>query len=182
MERQIGNIVDAIAQGLRSPGLQAKLDALEAQRTKLKAAAGEPSLAPPALHPNLAEVYRDRVAKLETVLAAQTAPEVLEATRALIDRVIIHPPKDPGGPPGIELVGQLLAMLQAGGANFPSGIPSVSASVLRLLESSVKAGSGGRSPPQRRPPAPSLTPAGVFPCGIPVPASRGSGRRRGSGS
>jgi hypothetical protein len=53
VERQIGNIVDAIAQGLRSPGLQAKLDTLEAQRRRLTPAAGEPPVAPPALHPNL---------------------------------------------------------------------------------------------------------------------------------
>jgi hypothetical protein len=44
--------------------------------------------------------------------------DVLEAARALIDRVIIHQPEGPGSPPSVELVGQLMAMLQAGGAKL----------------------------------------------------------------
>jgi hypothetical protein len=147
VERQLGNLIDAIADGLRAPGLQAKLDALEAQRTKLIAEAGGAPAPPPALHLNLAEVYRDRVATLEQALADRKAPDVLEAARALIDRVIVHPPEGPGSPPGIELVGQLLAMLQAGGARVGSEEQAFAASVLRSFESSAKADSGVLDPP-----------------------------------
>ena len=37
VERQIANLVEAIADGLRAPGLQAKLDALKARRAALAA-------------------------------------------------------------------------------------------------------------------------------------------------
>ena len=42
--------------------------------------------------------------------------EVLEAARALIDKVIVTPGDRLDDPPGIELVGQLMAMLKAAGA------------------------------------------------------------------
>jgi hypothetical protein len=100
------------------------------------------------LHPNLAEVYRERVAALESAPAHRKAPDVLEAARALSDRVVVHPPEDPGGPPGIELVGQLLTMLQAGDVRLTTEDQALAASVLRSFASSAKAGSGGPRPPR----------------------------------
>ncbi len=67
-------------------------------------------------------------------------PEVLEAARALIDRIIIHAPGPDGGPPGIELVGELTAMLNMACDN--QGIAADQAAptdpVLALFVSSVK--------------------------------------------
>ena len=97
---------------------------------------------PPALHPTLAEVYRERVVWLEQSLADR---DVLEAVCALIDRVTVSPPSDPGGPPGIELVGQLQAMLRAGGADIGTEKRAPSAAVLSLFDSAVKAGQGAWS-------------------------------------
>jgi hypothetical protein len=151
VERQIANLVDAIAEGLRAPGLQAKLDGLEAQRVTLTAELTKRPANLPALHPNLADVYRERVARLEQALADRDAPEALEAARALIDRVIVSPPSDPGSPPGIELVGQLQAMLCAGGADIGTKDRRSANAVLSLFDSAVKAGPGGRRPPQLRP-------------------------------
>ena len=142
VERQIANVVDAIAEGLRAPGLQAKLDGLEAQRVKLTAELTERPANPPALHPNLADVYRARVARLEQSLAHRNDPDALEAARALIDRVIVSPPSDPGGPPGIELVGRLQAMLRIGGAEVSAETRAPSAAVLSLFDGAVKAGPG----------------------------------------
>ncbi len=161
VERQIANLIDAIANGLRGPGLQAKLEALEAQRANLEAELTHTPSTPPALHPNLGEVYRERVMRLEQALADRDDPEALEAARALIDRVIVSPPGDPGGPPGIELVGHLQAMLKAGGAEIGTEGSRSGTSVLSLFESAVKAGPGGQRPPcvtphptaaRRRPP------------------------------
>ena len=151
VERQIKNLVDAIAEGLRAPGLQAKLNDLEAQRVKLAAELTEGPANPPALHPNLADVYRERVARLEHALADRDAPEALEAARALIDRVVVSPPSDPGDPPGIELVGKLQAMLRAGGADVVTENRAPTAAVLSLFDRAVQAGQGGQRPPQRRP-------------------------------
>jgi DNA invertase Pin-like site-specific DNA recombinase len=147
VERQIANLVDAIAEGLRAPGLQAKLDGLEAQRVTLTAELTKRPANLPALHPNLADVYRERVARLEQALADRDAPEALEAARALIDRVIVSPPSDPGSPPGIELVGQLQAMLCAGGADIGTKDRRSANAVLSLFDSAVKAGPGGQRPP-----------------------------------
>jgi hypothetical protein len=103
-----------------------------------------PPLAP-AKHPNLAGVYRDRVADLQSALSSGNAPDALEAARVLIDKVIVHPPGDGGGPPGIELVGDLLAMLGAGGADWAKD--PLGAAVLTAFTSSVKAGQGGNTFP-----------------------------------
>jgi site-specific DNA recombinase len=109
VERQVTNLVDAIAEGLRAPGLQARLDALEARRARLQAEALAAPASAPLLHPKLAEIYRTRVADLHRVLASGDAPDALEAARALIDRIIVHPPGDGGGSPSVELIGDLLA-------------------------------------------------------------------------
>ena len=46
-------------------------------------------------------------------LTGDDASEAREAARDLIDTVILHPPVDPEGPGGIELVGNLSAMIAA---------------------------------------------------------------------
>lgn|GEM_PF-4010424 len=84
------------------------------------AESGDAPVAAPALHPNLAEVYRERVAGLERALADRKAPEVLEAARALIDCVVVHPPEDPGSPPRIEL-GLRPPRLRPQAAAIPAG-------------------------------------------------------------
>ena len=100
IERQIANLVDAIADGLASAGLRAKLDGLEARKAELARLTAATPHSVPALHPNLAEVYRKRVATLHDALNAGDAPTPWEAARALVDRVVIHRPGDGGGPPG----------------------------------------------------------------------------------
>ncbi len=67
------------------------------------------------------------MADFQTAIQEEDAPEALEAARALIDRIIVSPPND-DGPPEIELIGQLAAMLGTAGlgsakddrANTPS--------------------------------------------------------------
>src|SRR4051812_13396989 len=112
-------------------------------------------------------MYRTRVADLHRVLASGDAPDALEAARALIDRVIVHPPGDGGGSPGVELVGDLLAMLGAAGVSGLREAPS--ASVLGVFASSVKAGQGRQRLPHHRPgsrphplPHPPPTPAATL--------------------
>jgi len=59
--RKLDGLVDAIADGLRAPDLQRRLDELGARKTELatRLAASAPS--PVRLHPNLAELYRQKV-------------------------------------------------------------------------------------------------------------------------
>lgn len=104
----------AMVPGLK-PKEAARLEALEGQLTTLKAAADQPEVRLPELHPNLAYVYRDKVALLREALEGPDAAEVIEVARALIDRIVISPPDDEGGPPGIEVEGELMAILKVGG-------------------------------------------------------------------
>ena len=60
-----------------------------------------------------------------------------------MDRVVIHPPGDGGGPPGVELIGDLLAMLRAGGLGEAGDQDARATGVLAMFASSVKEGQGG---------------------------------------
>jgi hypothetical protein len=76
----------------------------------------------PVLHPALAEMYRERLAKLRETLESQGGREALEAARALIDCVEISPPTDGEPGPRIELIGHLTALLRTAGVD---GMPLI---------------------------------------------------------
>ena len=80
------------------------MDELEQRRVDLRSeiAAAEAGPELPRLHGNLAEVYRAKVARLREAFLADGGTETLEAARALIDRVGVHPPAKPGGKPRLE--------------------------------------------------------------------------------
>ncbi len=143
IERRLENLVEAIADGVRAPGVQRKFEELEARREVLVAAMAEAPPAAPLLHPRLAEGYADHVALLRRAIKAGRDPEALEAARALIEKVVVSPGEEADDPPGIELVGELIAMLKAGGA-FPSGKDSATPRIISAMTSgSVKSGIGG---------------------------------------
>ena len=63
----------------------------------------------PWLHPNLAELYRQKVAELHTALEHPThAAEAVEKIRALIDALVLTPG---GGRLRVDLTGALAAIL-----------------------------------------------------------------------
>ncbi|TDH58984.1 hypothetical protein E2C06_29725 [Dankookia rubra] len=137
--------VDAIAEALRAPGLQAKFEALEARRAALEAEAAVASPTASAVHPNSAGVYRAGLADLRGALSSGTAPDALEAARVPIDKVAVHPSDHGGRSPGIELVGDLLAKPGAGGADCCKD--PLGTSVLSAFTSPVTAGQGGNTFP-----------------------------------
>ncbi len=103
----------------------------------------------PRIHPNVAEVYRQRVEDLRAQLADKTKAttiEALEAMRALVERVEVHPPSAPGEGHRIELIGHLTAMLRAGGAELPTNTKNPSSVGIEGLvdECSVKVDAGTR--------------------------------------
>jgi hypothetical protein len=71
---------------------------------------------------------------------ADGGTETLEAARALIDRVEVHPPAEPGGKPRLELLGELSMMLRLAGSAQQKG-PELSGLGPDLL-SSVKGDAG----------------------------------------
>jgi len=147
-ERKIANLVDAIASGLRNASLQRQLDELETRCETLRERVARASPIRPVLPANLAVVYRSRVEELEQAVADRKSPDVLEAARALIHKVVVHPNDDPEGEPLIELEGSLADMIEAGGAKAPQPRrgDSQAAAGLDLFRRSIKEASGGSAP------------------------------------
>jgi len=112
VRRKHNGLIDAIADGLRTTGLKAKLEALEEQKARLEAALLETPPPAPRLHPNLAGVYRRKVADLHGALADhQTHDQAFDILRSLIDKVIMHPREDGFE---VELVGEIAQMVAFG--------------------------------------------------------------------
>ena len=109
------------ATGRRCP----RLAELEAQQTRL----GDlppTAAAIPVLPSNLAASYMAKVRDLHAALADRDHPEALETARSLIEKVVVYPPETDNDPPRVELAGDLIALLQAGGVIAPqSGAQSL---------------------------------------------------------
>ena len=128
--RKLNGLIDAIAEGLRAPGLQQRLDDLEARRTELEARLADPAPSPVRLHPNLAQLYRDKVASLHSALGdPELRTEALELIRGLIERVELHPAEDGFR---VELVGEIANMvtLSAGAESVGSDMDRASVKVV----------------------------------------------------
>ena len=88
--RKLEGLYDAIAEGLRTSGLKARLETMEARLAELDASLSAPAPSPVRLHPNLAEVYRKKVSELSATLAdPEIRTAALEIIRGLITRVTI---------------------------------------------------------------------------------------------
>lgn len=86
-----------------------KMRELEARKIDLEALIANMDEPPPLLHPNMAEIYRSRVAALrEALVRDETKAEAAETIRALVDQVALVPEN---GELAIVLKGDLAAML-----------------------------------------------------------------------
>ena len=109
VERQIRAIVEAIKDGLRTPAMKDELQALETRKAELHAAAGTAVAPPVRIHPNLAEIYRQKVAQLhEELNRPELREEASAAIRSLIEAVRLVPVD---GKLEIELAGDLAGIL-----------------------------------------------------------------------
>ena len=141
VNRKLRGLIEAIAEGLRGPGLQAKLDELEQRKVTLEAKLAAMPPPAPRLHPNLAELYRRKVADLQSALAEPgTRTEALEILRGLVERVVLHPVEKGFE---IELIGEIAAMVDLGAQNKTAG-PKGSA-VPDAYRRSVKVVAGARN-------------------------------------
>jgi len=139
VERKLAGLIDAIANGLRSPALQETLDDLEQRRAELADRLTTTSASLPRLHPNLAEVYRRKVTELGALLRdPHSGAEALDILRSLVDRVTLTPADDHFE---IELEGALAGMLAlAHNGNAGPGGVAVSDAFRRSVK--VVAGAG----------------------------------------
>jgi site-specific DNA recombinase len=109
VNEKIRRLVDAIANGVRTPAIVQALEAAEARKIILELEAGSPPPSPVRLLPSLAELYRQRVADLHVALAdASLRSHATEIIRSLIDRIVVT--SEPKGLE-IDLVGDLAGMV-----------------------------------------------------------------------
>ena len=109
VERQIRAVIEAIKDGLRTPGMKEELLALEARKQELAAKVKQAPAPRPRLHPKLADLYRQRVDRLhEELNRPELRSEAAQALRGLIDEVRLIPEN---GRLEIELLGDLAGIL-----------------------------------------------------------------------
>ncbi|MGY0794201.1 recombinase family protein [Azospirillum argentinense] len=93
VERRMGKLVDAIAEGVPARSVKDELVRLEARQEELRLTLAEaPAKRRPLLHPNMADLYRARVTALQDALTTpDTQAEAAELIRSLIEAVVLMP-------------------------------------------------------------------------------------------
>ena len=101
--------VDGIKEGVPGSANKDELQTLEDRRQELTYALEHAPASLPRLHPNLAQIYHDKVARLTAALNEESnRAEAAEAIRALIEEVRLVPND---GNLRIELFGELAALI-----------------------------------------------------------------------
>jgi len=109
IQRQILAIVEAIKDGMRTPAMRDELASLENRKLELATAVSAAPAKAVRLHPNLAQIYRDKVARLhEELNRPELREEASAAIRSLIEEVRLVPVE---GKLEIELAGALAGIL-----------------------------------------------------------------------
>ncbi len=112
VKRKSDGLIDAIAEGLRAPGLQKRLEELEFRRAELEQEIGSASTPPIRLHPNLAQVYRRKVERLQHALNdPEIREEAIQVLRSLLERVVVAPAETGFE---VEIVGDIAQMIEIG--------------------------------------------------------------------
>jgi len=111
VERRVRKLVELITDD-DAPvrALKNELNALECRQVELQQSLATMSAPAPMIHPNLAEVYRQRVASLQDALHAPSSrDEAFDAIRSLIDEIRLVPD---AGALRIEIKGELASILE----------------------------------------------------------------------
>lgn len=127
-KRKLIGLYDAIADGLRTPGLKRQLEALEAEQQELERQVQAEPVSMPQLHLNLARVYREKVSDLSAALSDPEARgEAADILRQLIERIDVQ--ADDGGHT-IELTGDIVRLI-----SLPDGqaVPDVYRSSVKVV-------------------------------------------------
>jgi site-specific DNA recombinase len=139
--RQLDGLYEAISDGLRTPGLKAKLEELERTKTDLEAQLSATPPPAPVLHPNLAEHYRRQVESLHASLNTDGCrTEAAEILRGLIETIKVRNANDGLE---IELIGEIVNMIELAQTVAHKGTAaSKEAAVPDVYRSSVKVVAG----------------------------------------
>ena len=127
--------------GMAASTLKEQMIALEAREDELNALLANRPTAEPALDPNLAHIYREKVAALHEALAdPATKDEVFSIIRTLIDEVRLVPEN---GELRAEICGALAGILALSAPNNKTARVGTDGSVSVLL-SQIKMVAGAR--------------------------------------
>ena len=108
-ENDIKKLIEAIKEGVPGSAIKDEMKTLEDRRQELTYALEHAPASLPRLHPNLAQIYHDKVARLTAALNEESnRAEAAEAIRALIEEVRLVPDD---GNLRIELFGELAALI-----------------------------------------------------------------------
>ncbi len=109
IDRKLRKIVDAITDGVPARTLKEELLTLERRKDELEHKLATTPDPEPLVHPNLAEVYRRKVADLNEALEDEkTKAEAFELIRSLIDTITFTPE---AGELRVDLAGALAGIL-----------------------------------------------------------------------
>jgi hypothetical protein len=106
---QLEHLVNGLAEGMPAAAVRGGMEKLEARRLELEAQLASTEVPAPRLHPNLAEVYRQRMAQLTEVLAEEDEAEAREMVGGLVEEIR---PVPEAGELRIEVRGELGAILR----------------------------------------------------------------------
>jgi len=107
IERKLREIVSAIEDGGYSRMLSDRLRELEAKHDKITERMARSPVDLPDIHPNVADIYRRKVARLADALNhPEDRHEAADALRGLIERIVLKPGPKPRQP-DVTLYGEL---------------------------------------------------------------------------
>jgi site-specific DNA recombinase len=113
VNRDLDRLVQAILDGVPGSRVKDRMAGLEARKAELEVHLAEAVEEPVLLHPNMAEVYRAKVARLVDALNDEhDRTEAAEVLRGLIDRIVLTPKDEDGCRSlSIDLEGALAGVL-----------------------------------------------------------------------
>ena len=110
VERDIRRLIEAIKDGVPGAAVKDEMMVLEARKEELQRLLTEAPEEQPILHPNLAQLYRRKVAQLTEALAGdETQAEAFDLIRSLVEEITLVPED---GELKVELKGNLAGILQ----------------------------------------------------------------------
>ncbi|WP_416534510.1 MULTISPECIES: recombinase family protein [unclassified Phaeobacter] len=141
VDRELDKMVDAILQGFPPAKLKDKAEKLEARKSQLSELLDNADEPPPLLHPNMAQMYQDRITKLcENLQSEEDRGAAVDVLRSLVDEISLVPEN---GELSIALRGDLGAIVRfAAGKQNPDFLSEAEALDNLLSQKSLVAGVG----------------------------------------
>ena len=111
--REQEKLVDAIVAGVSPHKVKDRMAALEARQKELEALIASTEEEPVLIHPNMANVYKEKVGRLtEALTDDKRRAEAVEIIRGLIDKIALTPVEEDGkATMAVDLHGALAGML-----------------------------------------------------------------------